>query len=201
MEKIYDIKLSAVDSRDLIVLFGAGVNPPQNPDKYYVKIPRLESDGFKFVSEAEEYGIYNSDHQLIGEIQTKEYLKATVFSIYIHDNKYRESLAEFVELMKRDMKIAGLTILEFYEYGNKSIVHRSREEIYVPKTEAALKRWIEAYQIILEMKSEEAEPDDYDIYIPKHEDFRDRIRKKMKQEYCDKTISRIITAGDADLLS
>ena len=51
------------------------------------------------------------------------------------------------------------------------------------------------------MRAEAAESDELELYIPKLADYRDRIKFELNIERSEKTISKIIKAGDDGFLS
>lgn len=72
---------------------------------------------------------------------------------------------------------------------------------WLPKTAKTLKKWREAYRILCKVRKEWRDPDDWgnDTTL-KLADYRDALRSKMGWRPSEKTVSRILRAGDAGLL-
>lgn len=122
--------------------------------------------------------------------------------------EYKEKIFQYqLEINKALPEISQVigSIDEKNNFGaqDKSEDISSVEKPYLPKTDDARERWRKSWKIICEMRKEEVNPDDpesYEIYIPKLEDFIERIKFELKKSYSERHIRRIINAGEAGLL-
>lgn len=74
---------------------------------------------------------------------------------------------------------------------------RVARPIWFPKRNETLLKWRKAYKIICKMRKEERDPDDWgDDTAPTLADYRDRLRATLKWGPSERTVSRIIQAGD-----
>lgn len=200
MERLFQIKLKNKVYRGLYEIFQPSKNIPDHFEKYYVKIPLLISSPRGFYSETEGNGVYNSDHQLIGDIITSEFEDCTLITFYLRNNEQRQALLEFIKLKIDDMKFAGFTILATREFSEDSVSVEFEKRPYIPKRKASLDKWKASYKIIRNMQDEQLNSDDLEIYINKLADFRDRIKSDLGIQYTERTLSDIKRAGEAGLL-
>lgn len=201
MEKIFQIKLAKVAEVELTKFFDITRNVPDHFEKFYVLSLELISTPTGFYSETEGNGVYNSDHQLIGDIITKEFNNCTIVTFCLKNNKQRQELLEFIESTIDEMKFAGFTILETRDFGGDKIDINIDKKPYIPKTKAALDKWKKCYKVISAMDDEVSESDEWELKPPTLSEYHDRIINELNIEYCLKTISRIIKAGEAGLLN
>ena len=79
---------------------------------------------------------------------------------------------------------------------------KTQRPAWLPKKAETLARWSAAYEVICAMKKEERDPDDWgDDPRPRLADFRDRLAEEISWKPSDKTVSRIIQAGDTGWLT
>jgi len=201
MEKIKQIRLSRVEYNDLIQFFDFRRRPPDRVDKYYVLILMRVTDNLLGLwPEACSFGVFDSDHNKLGEFKLKNFSNATAISFYIEDNKYQQAFLDYIQSIVEEMKLIGFTILETRGFGEDEVDIKNPNKIYLPNTEAALDKWRKCYKVICKMKDEVPESDEWKLKAPTHMDMRDRIIFETGIEYHIRTISDIIKAGEASLL-
>ena len=200
MDKIFQIKLAKVAEVELIKYFDITRNKPDQFDKFYVLLSDLISTPSGFYSEIEGYGVYNSDHQLLGDVRIDEYSFCTVLSFFLKNKKHRQEFLDFIELTANDMKFIGFTVIDTREFGADKIGIEVEEKPYVPKGEKALVKWKQCYRLICEYREELADSDDWVLKPPNKKDMSDRIKYDTGISYTERTISDIIKAGEAGLL-
>jgi len=203
MEKIFQIILKKVDVGDLHKFFnihGAGKPDPIRFDNYFVKLfdvdtSRIVSDGF----DQFYFGVFDSEKNLLGIFRINEYSNKTIIYFFIEDKKHMQAFLVYINSIRQEMKLHDFKILDAHVFGedNKTI---DGEEIYIPKTEAARKKWRDIYKCIVDYVEELSESDDDEIFVPKLEDYCSRIISELNIKISTKTISRIKMAGDAGLL-
>lgn len=200
MRILYKIKLLKKHGKELYTLFDVGGNRPDSFDKYYVLSPRLLNTPHGFHTNTTGNGIYNAEHQLLGEIIEKYYTNCVVVEFYLKHEKYKQELIEFIKIKIKEMKFIGFQLLDQEDLSNDLINVEIKKRPYIPKTEKALKRWRKAFKIIQFMRDEASNSDRLEIYIPGLGDYRDRVNNELGYGYSEKTISQIRDAGDAGLL-
>jgi hypothetical protein len=88
--------------------------------------------------------------------------------------------------------------------GRKTETRNSKAQtVYIPRNEIALKRWKKAWRVIKKTREEYAqlhEDNERENPNPKIDDLRTALFKKMKWKPSERTVYRIIAAGNEKLL-
>jgi len=101
-----------------------------------------------FYTETEGMGVYNSDHQLIGDIVEHQFDKITIVTFFLKNEDKKQELLDFIRIIIDDMKFTGFTVVETREFDGNSIDILTYNKPYLPKSQKALEKWKKAYQII-----------------------------------------------------
>lgn len=195
------IKISLVDNYDLINLFNTKKNDDQLSGDFTVVNPRLfrTANGYRPLFDG--FKVYDSDHQLLGGIGIKEFSTCVVVSFYLEEDIHEQAFSRFIEIIKGEMVFIGVEIMDTQGFGDTTINEENKVGPYLPKTENARKNWGRLYAIIQSMRDEAENSDEWEYSVPNYADYRDRIKQVLNVEYSERTISRIIKAGDAGLLN
>lgn len=199
MEKIYKIKILKESGFNDIDYFGSACNLPRL--KKFLVYPITKSNLIESGIDSKLYGAHTKlDDILLGFVEIITYATYIVFTFYVSSDENRQAFSEFIESTIGDLEFAGFPVQDARHLGEEPIDVDDNNNYKIPKTPAARKKWKDAYAAIRNMQNEAADSDDYERYIPKLADYRDRIKQDLEQEYCEKTISRIKKAGDAGYL-
>jgi len=204
MIPIYEIRLTGVDEEDIFQFFFLRLNN-NKINKLYVSFhkdfssPSVEDR--RLSVRVFGWGIYTKEDLFIGQIKIEAIASNVIVSFEVVEKTNVYSVLDFVEIVKRELSFSGIKISGSRNLIRPDVLPGNKSIDYAPKNRATLEKWKIVYSIILEMKEEETNSDLDEFYIPKLADFRERLRSVMKKEYSEKTISRIIKAGEAGLLS
>lgn len=202
MVKIAEIKLANAELSQFISFFLERIDKIHQDKNYYtdffddsIKHPTLEDK--KFSIGYFGWAIYMNNQKNVGRIRYYQNSATSILTIEGEEQEDPQSLLEFAKFIQRQLMDSGFTVKEFHDLtGVQVATSEERNKIYTPKTEKTKEKWKLAYSIIEEMREEAEE----ECYTPKLADFRDRITKEMHVTWGEKTISRIINAGDANRL-
>jgi len=197
MKKVFQIRLSKITYEDFINFFDF---TRFDPDRFNVKYMSKDRHNYYENLEKVRYGVFDLNHVKLGFLRFKQYSKFSIIYFYIEENKYRQAFLEYIRNTIKEMKFVGFKIQETQAFNGDTINVENEGKPYFPKTEAARKIWREIYGEIKTYRLEIEDSDALDLFVPKPEDYRDRIKNKLQLKRTNKTISRIIRAGDAGLL-
>jgi hypothetical protein len=138
--------------------------------------------------------------ELLGLIKIHTYATYVIFTFFVSSDDNKQAFTEFIQWTIDDLNFAGYPIQGTRTFGEELINVETSNNPYLPKTETAIKKWKDVYGVIQNMRNQAADSDALELLIPKLADFRDRIKQELSLVYCEKTISRIIKAGDAGFL-
>lgn len=202
MAKIAEIKLTNAEVPQFIKFFLERIDKIHQNNSYYtdffddsIEHPTLEDKIFSIGYFG--WAIYMNNQKNVGRIRYYQNSGTSILTFEGEEQEDPQSILEFAKFIQRQLKDSGFTITHFRDLtGVRVTTPEERNKIYVPKTEKTIKQWKTAYSIIKNMRKEAKN----ELYIPKLEDYRDRITMKMHVTWGEKTISRIIKAGDANRL-
>jgi hypothetical protein len=202
MKRIYQIKLHKVSEFDLFQLLGFPNSESIIYEKYCVKKKSHGQFPLGIHPLIPRYDIYSLDLQLLGKLMIN-YINYSstdlLLTLYLEENKQRDSLMNFIELMRKDMDFMDFNVKGFRGLCEDNDLPMGKK-LKIPTQDIALRKWRNSYKIIQTMQDEAANSDDLDIYIPTLADFRDRLKHDLGITYSERTISDIRKAGKAGLL-
>ena len=202
MANIAEIKLANAELAQFITFFLERIDKIHQNNNYYtdffddsIEHPTLEDRIFSIGYFG--WAIYMNNQKNVGRIRYYQNSGTSILTFEGEEQEDPRSILEFAKFIQRQLKDSGFTITHFRDLtGVRVTTPEERNKILIPKTEKTKKKWKTAYSIIKDMRKEAED----ELYTPKLGDFLDRIKMEMHVTWGIKTISRIITAGDANSL-
>jgi hypothetical protein len=200
MEEIFEIKILRESGFNEIDYFGlTGVLPRLN--KYIVDLVAKEGIN-EFGEEVYLFGVSKkTDITFLGFFRIVSYPIFIVFTFYVSNDENKREFSKFIRSTINDLEFSGFPIQDSRSLGEDPIIVEDENDIYLPKTPAAIERWRRIFALIEEMKDEASNSDDWEGIMPTLADYRDRVIDRLGIRRSERTISDIIKAGAANLLN
>ena len=155
------------------------------------------------------WGIYSGDQKYIGRIRFYKNNRTCILTIECDEEKDPLAVLEFAKFLRMELANSGFSVEKFRDLtGDQDAISEidqsiytpvEQDEIELPKKPETLEKWKAVYEEILAYR-EEAQYSE-ELFVPKQEDYRDRLMEVMRVEYSIRTIAKIIKAGDGGLLT
>lgn len=200
MKNVYKIRIASDDKTEFFNVLFASKGIPECEKKYFVRSPLGESPPSDLFQGISQFQINDSSGNFLGNMVLQEMNEVIVVTFNANNDIHRKVLSKYIKQKIEEMKSAGININKIHKYSKPEDNSSNNEKPYFPSTKAALKKWRISYDIICKMREEAVESDNLEIYVPKLRDFHDRIKSDVLLHYSDRTISRIIKAGDEGFL-
>ena len=149
-----------------------------------------------------------SESSVVAEIKfIDDFSKGVLIKFVVREKHNEPTLASFIDkIIARLEQITSVHVLSDESTGN---VKRDREQItkesetYIPQRDAALKRYRKAYPILDKTRDrfrKEWDEGNTENPSPRIDDYRDALAFEIGYKPSEKTVRRILNAGDAGLL-
>jgi hypothetical protein len=202
MEEIFEIRILKDSGFNDIDYFGSTSVLPQLKKFIVEPVVKQEIDETGNVTK-----LYSARKKLnggiLGFIRIVTYTTYIVFTFYVSNDENKNAFSKFIDSTIADLEFSGFSV-----HGSRNLIEepidvRNEDDYDLPITAAAIQRWKDIYDVCVKMRNEDNDSDGLDsleVFIPTLADYRDRIIEKLRIRRCEKTISKIIRAGDAGKL-